>query len=349
MGKTEISLEIAKQYNLPILNCDSIQVYRNLDIGSSKPSVGQRLSHPHYLFDYVEPPARLTVADYVRDVHSCITKEKLHRVLFVGGSGFYIQALEKGLYPIPDTPGEIKEQVAQWAEREGFDSLYLWLEKKDPQWIKKVSRKDHYRLRRAVEIMKSQGQTITQLKEQMKARGENPLFRHCSLKLGLRLDKAELKKRIEIRTREMLEQGLIQEVDFLIESGLSQWSPLQSVGYREVKEFLEERQRTQAHGFSEKKMPGRCFQRGKSISDVKGLLGQNIQVEETLSAEGVRDGSEKAGEFPEELKSEIVKNTMKLVKKQMTWFKRDREIVWFGPDEKKQLMDCVGKWMEKQN
>ena len=293
VGKTEISLKIAEQYRWPIINCDSVQAYCHLDIGSSKPTRKERSEVPHFLFDYVEPPGRLTVAGYIKNVVSCLKKNKLQQALFVGGSGFYVQALEKGLYPRSNTSETVKKQVSEWIEAEGFESLYTRVEKRDPEWIKTVSSRDHYRLRRALEIMESQGNTITQLKEEMAHKNHSLLPTHSSLKLGLKMDKESLRKRIERRTDEMFDRGLIEEVASLVNRGLGDWPPLQSVGYREVQGFLK-------HG---------------------GSHG--------------------------ELRSKIITSTMQLIKKQMTWFKRDKDILWFLPDQKQEIFDRMNVWFEK--
>ncbi len=293
VGKTAISLDMAGQYHWPIINCDSVQTYRHLDIGSSKPTRKERDEVPHFLFDYVEPPERLTASEYIKDVVSCLKEHKLQQVLFVGGSGFYVQALEKGLYPQSNTSEEVRKQVAEWIETEGFESLYVWLKHRDPEWIKKVSDRDHYRLRRAVEIMKSQGKTITQLKQEMDCKNHSPLPTHLSIKLGLKMDREKLGKRIEKRTDEMLRRGLVEEVASLMERGLGQWPPMQSVGYREVQDFLK-------HGGSR-----------------------------------------------EDLRSKIITGTMGLIKKQMTWFKRDKDIFWFSPDQKQKILDHINIRLEK--
>lgn len=293
VGKTEISLEIAKRIHWPIINCDSVQTYCHLNIGSSKPNLKKFCEIPHFLFDYVPPPKRLTAADYIKDVVSCLEENKINQTLFVGGSGFYVQALEKGLYPDSETSEEVKKEVSRWIEAGGFEFLYTWLKGRDPEFLKTVSPADHYRLRRAVEIMKARGKTITELKREMVCKNYSLLPRHVSLKLGLKMDKEDLKKRIEKRTDQMLQCGLIEEVSSLLKKGFGHWPALGSVGYREVLDFLEN------------------------------------------------------GGTLEDLRLKIMTSTMRLIKKQTTWFKRDRDIFWFHPDEKRGILDFVKNWLEK--
>ena len=294
VGKTQLSQQIAKQFHWPIINCDSVQAYGQINIGSAKPSKQERLDPPHFLFDYVEPPQRLTVARYICDVLSCLKKQDFKEALFVGGSGFYVQALEKGLYPGSKTPEKTKTKVSEWIKTQGICSLYEWLKEKDPDFAKTVSHKDHYRVRRAVEVMQSQEKTITQLKCEMAKKKRGPLPLHHSLKLGLRMDKQSLKERVVKRTDQMLADGWIEEVASLMDKGLVHWHPLESVGYREVRDFLKSKQQSQ-----------------------------------------------------EELRLKIITSTMGLIKKQMTWFQRDQEILWFSPDEKERLFCQLRDWLKR--
>ncbi len=293
VGKTEMSLEMARRYHWPVINCDSVQAYCHLNVGSSKPGLEERREVPHFLFDYVKPPERLTAAGYIGDVVSCLKKNRIRQALFVGGSGFYVQALEKGLYPRSKTSEEVKKEVSGWIKAEGFESLYIWLKQRDPELVKTVNPGDHYRLRRAVEIMKTQGKTITELKREMACKNNSPLPLHFSLKIGLKMNREDLKKRIERRTDQMLQCGLIEEVTSLLKRGFDHWPPLQSVGYREVRDFL------------------------------------------------------KNGGSKEELRSKIITSTMGLVKKQMTWFKRDKDIFWFHPDQEQEILNHIKTWFEK--
>ena len=122
------------------------------------------------------------MAEYIGHVKNCLKTHKIHQALFVGGSGFYIQALEKGLYPeaqIPETLKEaLKKEVEAWIAKEGMASLYLWVKDQDPLFADSISEQDHYRVRRAVELMKTRGITMTEIKKEMGQGNRSPLGAH---------------------------------------------------------------------------------------------------------------------------------------------------------------------------
>lgn len=274
-GKSQFAMEVAEKYQWPIINCDSLQVYKKTDIGTAKPTKEEMREVPHLLFDFVDPPNTLTAADYIEEVRRITLGNQKQNSVFVGGSGFYIQALEKGLYPNAKVPEEAKARVKQWIEDKGYDDLYTWIKERDREFADKISANDHYRIRRAGEIMFSQTKTMTELKAQMKSQNLSVLPDHRKLKIGFRAEKSILKERVQNRTQQMLSDGLVEEVKALLDQGLADWPPLKSVGYKEVQMLLN-------------------------------------------------------GEIPiQSLEDQIVTATMQLIKKQMTWFKRDQQIKWF--------------------
>lgn len=293
VGKTELSLRLAETLQWPVVNCDSVQVYKEVNIGTAKPSAAELKRVPHFLFDYVPAPQKQTAAQYLQDVVGLLEKKKIEKAIFVGGSGFYVQALEKGLYPNSETPAEVKREVDLWIQSEGFAALYQWLKKKDEAFSLKISGNDHYRIRRAVEVMKTQQKTMTELKQQMSEESHSPLPEHQSLKIGIRQDKEVLRERVKTRTRQMLQAGFVEEVRLLLDQGLKDWAPMQSVGYKEVQNFLNSEQ------------------------------------------------------SEEDLFEYIVTSTMQLIKKQMTWFKRDSQIQWFSPDQMQEAVNFAGEWALK--
>ena len=290
VGKSDLATSLGEALQLPIVNCDSLQVYKNLNIGTAKPTKEEMRSVPHYLFDYVEAPKTLTVADYVDDVVNVIDEKSLSDLIFVGGSGFYIQALEKGMFPNSETPLAIKKNIDTWIDEKGMSDLYLWLKENDIEATVAISENDHYRIRRAVEVMKTQNKKFSQLKKEMEKMNYSKLPKNDSIKVGLKMDKVHLRKRIEARAVKMIEKGLVEEVQSLLDQGLVGWSPMKSVGYKETIEFLE-----------------------KKYSQ-------------------------------EQLLERIVISTMQLIKKQMTWFKRDESIHWFDVNEKEGAKTFVEGW-----
>ncbi len=270
-GKSNWAIKQAVKYKAAIINCDSIQVYKELDIGSSKPSLQERSLVPHYLFDYVSYPAEMTAGQYTRDFFSILEQIKEDLIFVVGGTGFYFQALELGMYPVKIIPEEVKARIAQELQKKTFAQIYEWITERDPIYANKISVNDKYRIERAYELMVSENKTMTQIQEDFdKAK---KVFPYKYLKIGISGSREDLLKLVEKRTAQMIDNGLIDEVKMLINKGYSSWAPLSSVGYKEVVIYLNEN-------------------RSK-----------------------------------EWLAEEINKNTMKLIKKQKTWFQRDKQII----------------------
>lgn len=270
-GKSNWAIKQAVKYKAAIINCDSIQVYKELDIGSSKPSLQERSLVSHYLFDYVSYPAEMTAGQYTRDFFSTLKQIKEDLIFVVGGTGFYFQALELGMYPVKIIPEEVKARIAQELQRKTFAQIYEWITERDPIYANKISVNDKYRIERAYELMVSENKTMTQIQEDFdKAK---KVFPYKYLKIGISGSREDLLKLVEKRTTQMIDNGLIDEVKMLINKGYSSWAPLSSVGYKEVVIYLNEN-------------------RSK-----------------------------------EWLAEEINKNTMKLIKKQKTWFQRDKQII----------------------
>ena len=239
VGKTEFSLLVSQALGWPIFNCDSIQMYQLVNIGSAKPSLQQRQVASHYLFDFVPPPEVLTASRYLKEVLVCIKGKNISDILFVGGSGFYIQALQRGLYPVPEVSEGLEKKIQDWIDSEGFSSLYAWIQKKDPLFSNQISSNDEYRIRRSVELMMIRKKTMTQIKKHMDEKSQSPLPPNECLKVGLGIDRTFLKERIEKRTKKMLASGWLEEVEGLLARGLSSWPPLSSVGYKECVSYIK--------------------------------------------------------------------------------------------------------------
>ena len=279
-GKSSWALRQALKYKAAIINCDSIQVYRDLDIGSSKPTLMEREQVPHYLYDYVSFPQEMTAGQYVRDFFLTLDKIKEDLVFVVGGTGFYFQALEQGMYPVKTLSQEIKEKIHREFQKMTLAEVFLWIQERDPVYSQKISANDSYRLERAFELMVTENKSMTQIQEDFNLAKKK--FPYKYLKVGITAEKSELLVSVQKRTQQMLENGLIDEVKNLLNKGYLQWAPMTSVGYKEVVLYLN------AH---------------PKMNDIKKI------------------------ENREALHQEIVSQTMKLIKKQKTWFKRDKEIM----------------------
>lgn len=238
-GKSALALEFAQKFQGVIVNCDSIQCYQSLDIGSAKPSLSERSLVPHELFDYIPEGETLTAGAYARDFFATLEKLKqrdVESVFVVGGTGFYFQAIEKGMYDIGAAdPQKIAELEAKIRLGE-LDQLRAELERRDPETARRIAQADHYRLVRALEMIATHGKTPTQVKNEFEA--QRKPFPFPLIKVGIKAQRQDLLEPIHRRTENMLEMGLLEEVSDLLQRGLKDWAPLSSVGYKECRDYI---------------------------------------------------------------------------------------------------------------
>jgi len=238
-GKSQWALDWARKFSGVVVNCDSVQIYKSLDIGAAKPSPEEMKLAPHYLYDYVPEGITMTAGKYSRDFFACMEKTPEVPHFLVGGTGFYFQAIEKGMYPVRQTPIEIQNEIEAIMKTPGGpEKLYEEFQRLDPEAAKKIHAQDHYRVGRAMELIRAEGKSITQIQQEFAA--EQKPFPFPLLKIGLRWEREALRERVQQRTEKMLEAGLIDEVKELLDRGLGDWSILQSVGYKESLEHLRE-------------------------------------------------------------------------------------------------------------
>ncbi len=238
-GKSEWAMEEAFKNNGVIFNCDSIQLYQEVNIGAAKPSAEDRKKIPHYLLDQIQYPEEITSAGYRKIFFNEMAKiPESVPIYVVGGTGFYFLALEKGLYEIEQPSLELKTQIEKEGSSDlGISQLLQEVIKADSEYAAKLHLHDRYRIMRAVQILRSNpGKKITKLLAEKK---ETKGLQGNIKKIGLKWDSSVLEERIRIRTRRMLENGLIDETQDLLKRGFGNWTPLKSVGYREVVQFLK--------------------------------------------------------------------------------------------------------------
>ena len=245
-GKTSLAIELAEASGGEIVNSDSLQVYRYLNIGTAKPTREERARVPHHLIDVVDPDEEFNAAIYAGQARAVIDR-LFHAgkpVFVVGGTGLYIRALLQGMIETPPVDENIRNYYRGLRDRFGRQYIYGLLEKRDPQAACRINVNDSVRVIRALEVLDQSGQSIITLQQ-------NHLFADCPydvLKIGLSLDRAELKKRIVARTAKMMEDGLVEEVRGLLARGYSpDIKPLQSLGYKQVVDFIRginDRERT---------------------------------------------------------------------------------------------------------
>ena len=243
-GKSQFAIDVAKKINGIIINCDSIQFYEPLKIGSAAPTTDDFATVQHYLYSYVKPPTEMTAGQFLRDFYELINsddfmiKNKSRTLIIVGGTGFYIQALEKGMYNIPPVSENLKKEIEHEILEFGNQKAYKELIEFDPD--SKIHVNDSYRLGRALEIKRSFNLKISEIQKHLELDTKFKLpFDY--LKIGVEIEKENLIKNIQTRTRYMLNNGIIDETQNLINLGFQDWAPLGSVGYYEVKEFLNGR------------------------------------------------------------------------------------------------------------
>lgn len=244
-GKTDISLKLAKLYDAHIINFDSLLFYKEISIGTAKPTEKEREDIPHYMVDSHSIFEPINAADYFRKVVPLINKlfENCERLILVGGSGFYLQTILNGMFESTTTPPEITSRSQDLFEKEGITPFLKTLELHDPESFDRYHENDHYRIRRAVEHFWSTGEKFSDSRDQMEQRKLNsPPKKYgwdvCHIHLDI--PKEEHWPIIQSRTKKMLELGIVEEVSSLLKNGATgQEKPLKSIGYLEVIQFLE--------------------------------------------------------------------------------------------------------------
>ena len=234
-GKSAWALEQAEKYKGSIVNIDSIQLYQDILIGSAAPTEQEKKRVPHLLYNYVAAPAEMTAGGYLRDFNQMVENSPDFPLFIVGGTGFYIQALEKGMFDVEPIPPEIRAVIEAELANDGAGKLFAELQAGDP--ATKIHINDHFRLVRAIEILRYSGGIPSELK---KADLQNKnAFPFEYVKVGFDFEKSLYEAPVRKRTALMIESGIVEETRALIARGLSGWAPVQSVGYKETVAFLE--------------------------------------------------------------------------------------------------------------
>lgn len=231
VGKTKLSIEIAKRLNGEIISGDSMQVYKGLDIGTAKVTKEEMQGIPHYMVDTKEPYENFSVADFQRDVqryiNDIISRGKLP--IFVGGSGLYVQAaLYNYHFSGQKRDSELTKTLETMAENNGIAPLYNRLKEVDPEQAEKIHPNNHRRVIRALEIYETTGMTMTAyLQEQKQDSPYNPVL------LGLTMERSLLYERINQRVDHMLQDGLLNEAKALYQQGYENCQSMKAIGYKE--------------------------------------------------------------------------------------------------------------------
>ena len=236
-GKTALSIELAKKINGEIISADSMQIYKDMSIGTAKPTVEEMQGIKHYLIDFVSPDERYSVAQYKQDAKKAIKEilEKGKTPIIVGGTGLYIDSL---IYEIDYNDIKLDEnyrkKLEKIAEKEGLERLYQEAEKIDPDAMKKISQNDKKRIMRVLEIYHSTGKTKTQ--QELESR-KNPVEYDYRI-FAINWDREKLYQRINKRVDIMIEKGLIEEVNQILNKYKKFPTAMQGLGYKEVVDYI---------------------------------------------------------------------------------------------------------------
>lgn len=240
-GKSALALELAVKNQGVILNCDSVQVYSHVQIGAAKPSLAEMQLVPHYLYGYVDPPFECTAGMYHRSFFEqlqSLEEQGVNHIYVVGGTGFYFQAIEKGMYEVQQSSSIISAELeGQASTSEGYQALLEELKQGDPESAALFHSNDRYRILRSIEILRTSGRKPSELR-QSKKQLQHP-FPYPLEKIGIHMERSFLHLRIHERVKLMLKNGFIDEVIELNKMNLQDWAPLNSVGYREIQMYLK--------------------------------------------------------------------------------------------------------------
>ena len=280
-GKTALSIELAKKINGEIVSCDSMQIYKDMNIGTAKPTKEEMQRIKHYLIDFISPDERYSVADYKKDAKKAIKEilQKGKTPIVVGGTGLYIDSL---IYEIEYQNIEFDEKYRNYLEKQvaekGLEELYKQAKKIDPEAIEKISKNDKKRILRILEIYHATGKNKTeQEKESRKKEVEYDYQVYA-----LNWDRNKLYERIDKRVDIMIEQGLIDEVKEIYQKYKEFPTAMQGLGYKEVVEYLN----------------------GKTTK--------------------------------EEMIDKIKQETRRYAKRQLTWFRKNKQTTWLDAQDELQ-------------
>ncbi len=288
VGKTELCLRLAEEIHGEIINVDSIQIYRRLNIGSAKPESDELRRVRHHLIDIREPDEPFDAADFASAARRAIVRirQRARCPILSGGTGLYLNALLQGLAPCSGAHPALRMTLRRFCRKHGEQALHDLLAKQDPEAAARLHVNDTFRVIRAIEVILSTGLPLSQWHELHK--GSRRYSGMACIRVALIRPRDELYRRIETRVDIMMEKGFVQEVEAILNSGFSpHLKPLQSLGYRHIIRLLEGR----------------------------------ASMDETVEA--------------------IKRDTRRYAKRQITWFRGQRNIQWFHPDR---LLESENIW-----
>jgi tRNA dimethylallyltransferase len=285
-GKSDLGIALALRACGEIINCDSVQVYREIQIATAKVPLEERRGVPHHLIDFVPPEVRYTAADWARDALRLIEEIEARgrAALLVGGTGFYLRALREPFFEAPPTDEALRRRLERLRERRGPERLHRLLTRLDPDSAARLQKRDWPRVQRALELYL---QTGARLSERLKERPEPPAHASRLRVFALSPPREELYRRIDARAEAHFRAGLVEEVRALLARGVpADSSALGAHGYRRVVEHLRG-ERTLASAVEQTKLDVRhyakrqltWFRREPGVEWVEGF-GEDPRVQE---------------------------------------------------------------------
>ncbi len=260
-GKTALALAIARCFHGEIVNCDSVAMYREFEIGTAKPSAAERAEVPHHLLDCVDPLADVSAGEYARQARRILRElvrreivlresvlhesgQRGHLPIVSGGTGLYLRALLEGLFPGPQRSEELRDKLRARAEKRGTEHLHRILRRLDPPAANRIHANDVAKVIRAIEVCLASRQSSSSRRTsrptmtELWLQGRERLQGFRILRLGLNPNREALYARINQRAAKMFDQGLIAETESLLTKYGAQARPLASLGYKQAMQFL---------------------------------------------------------------------------------------------------------------
>ncbi len=287
-GKTEIGVELALKIGGEVINCDSVQIYRGVEIATAKPSIEEMRGVPHHLIDYIEPNVKYTAADWAKDAAAKIyeIEARGNVPILVGGTGFYLRALREPFFESPKTDERLREKLSKIKNERGAVHLYKILQKVDAVSAARNQPRDYVRVMRALEVY---FQTGKRLSEVQATRADAPEFADRIKIFALNPPRDLLYKKINGRARIHFQKGLVEEVKTLRESGVSDdTNALGAHGYRRVCEYLRgertlesaiEQTKQDVRNYAKRQMS--WFRHKESVTWLEGF-GNEAETQENL-------------------------------------------------------------------
>ena len=235
-GKTSLALAIGRRFQGEIVNCDSVAMYREFEIGTAKPSLAERAEIPHYLIDCIDPASPVTAGEYARQARKVLSeiKERGRLPIVSGGTGLYLRSLLEGLFAGPERSEDLRQKLRERAAETGGERLHRILRRLDRAAAERIHANDVPKVIRAIEVCMAARRPMSELWKE----GREPLRGFRILRLGLNPDRGALYSRIDARAARMFEDGLTAETERLWKRYGDSARPLTSLGYKQAMQVV---------------------------------------------------------------------------------------------------------------